>query len=83
MSLRNGPEPKLHKAKVISASDKSLIFEYEQSDIVLNATSGAPIINSSGEVVGLNIGGGERLGVMNGIANPCTSIKKMIKKALN
>lgn len=77
-----GTEPKLHKAKVISTSDKSLIFEYEESGIELTATSGAPIINSSGEVVGLNIGGGERLGVMNGIANPCTSIKKMLTKAL-
>lgn len=78
-----GPEPRLHKARVTSASDKSLIFEYEESDIVLNATSGAPIINSSGEVVGLNIGGGEQFGVMKGIANPCTSINKMLKKALS
>ncbi|HEX9060540.1 MAG TPA: serine protease [Clostridia bacterium] len=75
-------EPRLHKATVKSASDKMLYFEYEEKDIVLQATSGAPIINSAGEVVGLNIGGGEQKGKKVGIANPCTSMTKMIKKAL-
>lgn len=75
-------EPKLHKAKVISASNKMLTFEYEENDIVLTATSGAPILNSAGEVVGLNVGGGEQYGKTMGVANPCTSIKKTIKEAL-
>jgi len=75
-------EPKLHKATVRSASNISLIFEYEEKDIVLTATSGAPILNSAGEVVGLNVGGGEQYGKIVGVANPCTSIRKKLKKAL-
>ncbi|HOM03429.1 MAG TPA: serine protease [Acetivibrio sp.] len=75
-------EPRLHKAKVKSASDKMIFFEYEDKDIILDATSGAPILNSSGEVVGLNVGGGEQYGKKIGVANPCTSIEKTIKKAL-
>jgi len=39
-------EPRLHKAKVKSASNKMLVFEYEEKDIELTATSGAPILNS-------------------------------------
>ncbi|GAE90805.1 hypothetical protein [Acetivibrio straminisolvens] len=57
-----GVEPKLHKATVKSVSDEMLIFEYQDKDIILNATSGAPVLNASGEVVGLNIGGGEQFG---------------------
>ena len=78
----NDWETKLHKATVKSASNKRLIFEYEEEDIILNATSGAPILNASGEVVGLNIGGGKQYSKTIGVANPCTSIEKMIKKAL-
>jgi len=78
-----GVEPKLHKATVKLASDKMLYFEYEEKDIILMATSGAPIVNASGEVVGLNIGGGEQEGKTIGVANPCTSMLKMIKKALS
>jgi len=55
-------EPRLHKAKVKSASNKMLVFEYEEKDIELTATSGAPILNSKGEVVGLNAAGGEQNG---------------------
>lgn len=75
-------EPRLHKAKVKSASDKRLTFEYEEKDIELTATSGAPILNSAGEVVGLNVGGGQQYGITIGVANPCTSIRKRLKEAL-
>jgi hypothetical protein len=76
-------EPRLHKAKVKSASNKMLVFEYEEKDIELTATSGAPILNSKGEVVGLNAAGGEQNGKKIGVANPCTGMAKMIKKALS
>jgi len=60
-----------------------LVFEYEEKDIELTATSGAPILNSKGEVVGLNAAGGEQNGKKIGVANPCTGMAKMIKKALS
>lgn len=79
----NDWETKLHKATIKTASNKAIYFEYEEEDIELTATSGAPILNASGEVVGLNVGGGNQNGKTIGVANPCTSIEKMIKKALN
>lgn len=75
-------DKKLHRATVKSASKKMLTFEYEDGGIELRATSGAPILNSKGEVVGINIGGYTEGKKVIGGANPCTSFKKMIIDAL-
>ncbi|WP_010249918.1 trypsin-like peptidase domain-containing protein [Acetivibrio cellulolyticus] len=82
-SVMTAPEDKkLHKATVRSASKKMLTFEYEDEGIMITATSGAPILNSKGEVVGINIGGYEDGKTVTGCANPCTSFKEMIMDAL-
>jgi len=46
----------------LSLLQQNVGFEYEEKDIELTATSGAPILNSKGEVVGLNAAGGEQNG---------------------
>ena len=82
-SVITAPEDKmLHKAKVRSASNSMLIFVYEDEGINIRATSGAPILNSKGEVVGINVAAMDGGNKVIGAANPCTSIKKMLQDAL-
>jgi V8-like Glu-specific endopeptidase len=73
---------KLHKATVTEASDSILSFEYDDNNLTCNATSGAPIINEKGEVVGVNLGYKQKDGKLIGIANPSASFKKLIVKAI-
>jgi len=83
-SVISAPEDKmLHKARVRHASDSRVTFEYEDGGIDLTATSGAPILNSKGEVVGINIGYIEDGSSVVGSANPCVSFKEMLKDSLN
>lgn len=58
----------LHKATVTGNQAGLLEFSYEGGGISLRATSGAPVINASGEVVGINVGGRGTLGNMTGLA---------------
>lgn len=82
-SVMTAPEDKmLHKAKVRSASNSMLTFVYEDEGINIMATSGAPILNSKGEVVGINIAAMDEGNKVIGAANPCTSIKKMLQDSL-
>jgi hypothetical protein len=46
---------RLHSATVLSAGRDALLFTYDNTRLDLRATSGAPIIDSRGEVVGINV----------------------------
>jgi hypothetical protein len=56
-------------------------YTFEDEDINLAGTSGAPVLNGVGEVVALNIGGGEESGKHWGMGNPCNSISSLLKAA--
>lgn len=75
-------EQKLYKARVDYSKDDMIIYAFEDKTISLQATSGAPILNADGEVVGINIGSVNQNGELLGAANPCTSFKKMLENAL-
>ncbi len=45
-------------------------------------TSGAPILNELGEVVGINLGGGEYKGRPFGFGNPAGSFTQLISEAI-
>lgn len=75
-------DQKLHEAIVTLSNDKELDFKYSNSKINLKFTSGAPILNSKGEVVGINLGGIHENGKLIGVANPSISIKKLLDSAL-
>lgn len=47
-----------HRGVVMAVTDHVLAFVYDQP-ISITATSGAPIVNARGEVVGVNYGGGQ------------------------
>ncbi|RZL84115.1 MAG: serine protease [Sphingomonas sp.] len=53
-----GSNSPLHAAHVVGFQNGALVFAYDDSKLDLQATSGAPIVNAKGEVVGLNLGGG-------------------------
>lgn len=82
---RSGAAPTvlLHKARVLSSDQNELVYAYENSALGLAGSSGAPVVNELGEVVGVNFGGGknqigERLGFATGrnvIANTLAEIK--------
>ena len=73
----------LHKAAVIFSADDKIIIRFEVPDLNLMATSGAPIINSEGEVVGINLAGGTYEEELISVANPCTSFMGLISDAMN
>lgn len=75
-------EQKLYKARVNYSKDEMIFYAFEDNTISLQATSGAPVLNIDGEVVGINIGSANQNGELLGVANPCTSFKKMLENAL-
>lgn len=75
---------KLHKATVVRSAEDVIMIHYDNPNLVLRATSGAPVLNKEGKVIGLNIAAGkDAIGRLIGILNPCTSFKKMIVDALD
>ncbi len=63
---------RLFPARVLSASRNAMLLRFHRA-FPLKAFSGAPIVNRSGELVGLLLGGeGER---QTGVANPVASIR--------
>jgi hypothetical protein len=74
---------KLHEAIVTLSSEKEVDYRFVTKGIDLKATSGSPILNSKGEVVGINLGGNKAAEDLVGVGNPAASIRELIKKALN
>lgn len=75
--LRGAPATRLlHRAEVGRVtSGGTLLFVYEASEIEIQATSGAPIVNERGEVVGVNFGGLTREGRTIGIATGLPAVR--------
>ena len=68
-------EARLHQATVVQIDGDWMFFEYA-AELDLAATSGAPVLNAAGEVVGLNLGGGKMPdGKFVGSANPVTALR--------
>ena len=80
-----GGEPankRLHRAIVKIANNSIVAFKYDNPKMNLQATSGAPILNIKGEVVGINIGGMMIKKDLIGVANPAMAVKKLINNVL-
>lgn len=83
-SLASGapPEQLLHRARVGRVTGGgTVLFVYDNPAVDIRATSGAPVVNARGEVVGVNFGGGERQGRAFGIATGLATVRTMLAGA--
>jgi hypothetical protein len=71
---------RLFKAVVVEITDRSMIYKYENREERLKYTSGSPIIDRSGSIVGINVGGGEFGGEKIGHANHVGNIRRHLEK---
>lgn len=78
--VRSGSETSmlLHRA-VAGASSGYLVYKFDDQTIGLDQTSGSAILNSAGEVVGLNVGYGRATGgQLVGVANRWSTLKAVV-----
>lgn len=74
---------KVYRGKVSKVQSGLIYFEYNDPNLSLDATSGAPVINANGEVVGVNMGGELDDGVLVGVATACETFGPLLRKSLN
>ena len=72
-----------HAAKVVLSDDDALIYEFAEPKLELRATSGAPVLSAKGEVVGINLTGGEKDGKLIGMAAAIPNVRKRLEKAIS
>jgi hypothetical protein len=82
--LLDGPELSLHahQATVVQVDKSWLIYEYKEPGLNLVATTGAPVLDKDGNVVGLNLGGGQDQGKLYGSAAPVDAFRATVTAAL-
>ncbi|HEX4304137.1 MAG TPA: trypsin-like peptidase domain-containing protein [Rhizomicrobium sp.] len=72
----------LHRAVVGHSGDDTLQYFFDNKTLELRATSGAPVLDGQGRVVGINLGGGLlKDGRMLGFATPLKSIREALAGA--
>ena len=69
------------RATVFPSGNSEFMYLFDDSDINLAGTSGAPVLNASGEVVAINIGGTKAADRLFGFGNSCLSIAKLLARA--
>jgi hypothetical protein len=75
------PSQLLHHAVVRSSTDQALQYAFDNVGLNLQGTSGAPVVNAAGEVVGTNLGGGTLPGKLIGVGNSLTSLRALLNSA--
>ncbi|MBY0230232.1 MAG: serine protease [Gemmataceae bacterium] len=78
---RGASAVRLHKARVEGMRDGLLTYRFEGPAIELRATSGAPVVDGDGAIVGIHVGG-EKLGTQTmGAAVPVETFLPKLKEA--
>lgn len=74
---------RLHAARITADEQtESLYYVFEESGLEMRATSGAPVVDSEGRVVAINLGGGEHKGRQFGVGNPVQRFRPALEKAM-
>jgi len=74
---------RIHKARVVEVENSLIYFEYENNELSLQATSGAPIVNKNNEVVGINLSVQSNENRLIGIASSSKAFGKLLKDAID
>jgi hypothetical protein len=84
VAARAGGAPatqRLHRATVALEEEGKLYYFFDNPKFEATGTSGAPVLNIAGEVVGINIGGGVFEGKVGGVANPSAVFRNHLLEA--
>jgi hypothetical protein len=82
--LFNKTEPAIYHGTVVNVSDESITYVLDDPSIEIGGTSGAPLLNDTGEVIGLNASGiRQNDGTLKVLANPSTTFLPKIQRALS
>lgn len=74
---------RLHAARITADEQtESLYYQFDESGLEMRATSGAPVVDSEGRVVAINLGGGEHKGRQFGVGNPVGRFRTALEKAI-
>jgi hypothetical protein len=68
----------IHGAKVVRVDSGWLHFDYDDKTLILDGTSGAPVLNEAGDVVGINAGASEQEGRSIGFAVGVDAARKVL-----
>jgi hypothetical protein len=74
-------DQRLHPATVIGTEEGYLLYRFDNPKLSKQATSGAPVVNQSGVLVAVNLGGYQSQGRMIGIGNPVGRFRKYLETA--
>jgi hypothetical protein len=81
--LFNQSEPAIYLGTVVNVSDERIAYVLDDSSIEIGGTSGAPLLNDAGEVIGINASGARQQdGTLQVLANPTTTFLPKIQRAL-
>lgn len=75
------PTRRLHRAIVTYAGSDALQYRFDDVDLQIRATSGAPVVDAAGRVVGVHLGGGMDGGDKLGIANSLSTVTAALRRA--
>lgn len=77
-------DQRLHSARVLMFEKQNVYYQYDNPQLELRATSGAPVLNAKGEVIAINLGGGELEGNVIGVGNPVGRFRShLLRAAIN
>ena len=81
LARASGSDDMLHPAVVKKATSEHLSYVFDDN-VELRGTSGGPVLNAKGQVVGVNLAGDDDGGETYGYANPVTSVRSLVEKGL-
>ena len=81
--LYNQKEPQIYLGTVVNVRAGHLEYRLDDPTVEIGGTSGAPVLNGAGKVIGVNVSGARQEdGTLHVLANPTTSFRPRIQTAL-